>query len=191
MPLKRHALTRFSCLTLADGCALFLQALTPRGLVAATARRENIKNYAYRLSQRWPTAARDFVGGGHAMHIEIMLPYPPTTGNHQYGVTRRGRRYTLPAVERYRAAVRLTWLGARLTRIGGAVRVWLDLWPPDARRRDADNAEKLIFDALVRAGVIDDDSCIRVHTTTWYDAERGGRVEVGIAALGNEDNAHE
>jgi Holliday junction resolvase RusA-like endonuclease len=119
--------------------------------------------------------------------MELILPFPPTTGNHQYGVTRRGRRYTLPAVERYRAAVRLTFLGARLTRIGGPVCVSLHLNPPDARRRDGDNAEKVIFDALVRAGCIDDDSCIRTHTTTWLEPMRGGRVMVEITALGNEE----
>jgi Holliday junction resolvase RusA-like endonuclease len=49
-------------------------------------------------------------------------------------------------------------LRAARVRFGGPVKVSMFLSPPDRRRRDGDNLEKAIMDALVKAGVIRDDS---------------------------------
>jgi Holliday junction resolvase RusA-like endonuclease len=49
-------------------------------------------------------------------------------------------------------------LQAARVRFDGPVKVGLFLSPPDRRRRDGDNLEKAIMDALVKAGVIRDDS---------------------------------
>jgi len=57
------------------------------------------------------------------------------------------------------------WLGeailllrATRVRFDGPVKVSMFLSPPDRRRRDGDNLEKAVMDALVKAGVIQDDS---------------------------------
>ena len=47
-------------------------------------------------------------------------------------------------------------------KISGSVAIWLDFYPPDRRKRDLDNQFKCLFDSLVRAGCIDDDSQIQV-----------------------------
>jgi crossover junction endodeoxyribonuclease RusA len=117
------------------------------------------------------------------MHMRMELPYPPASGNHQHGMRRDGKRFTLPVIAAYRSSVYMAFLAARGVRVSGAVRVMMDLHPPDARRRDSDNVEKVVFDALTRAGVIDDDSCIRTHTTTWCAPVRGGRVVVAVEVL--------
>jgi crossover junction endodeoxyribonuclease RusA len=49
-------------------------------------------------------------------------------------------------------------LKAARVRFDGPVRMYMLLSPPDRRRRDGDNLEKAIMDALVKAGVIRDDS---------------------------------
>ena len=46
-------------------------------------------------------------------------------------------------------------------KISGPVVIQLDFYPPDNRKRDLDNQFKCLFDSIVRAGCIDDDSCIR------------------------------
>ena len=43
------------------------------------------------------------------------------------------------------------------------LRVEIDIWQPDRRRRDLDNQATSILDALVRAGIIQDDSTKIVH----------------------------
>jgi crossover junction endodeoxyribonuclease RusA len=118
--------------------------------------------------------------------ISLSLPWPPTTGNHQHG--RRGRCvYVLDAVVTYRQQVAVLASMARV-RVAGRVRVMVDLTPPDKRRRDADNALKLIFDALVRAGVLEDDSnrVIVEHTVRWHAAMPYGAVDVSIEEVRDE-----
>lgn len=46
------------------------------------------------------------------------------------------------------------------------VQVELDRYPPDSRRRDIDNSEKSLLDALTQAGVYEDDSLIHKITVT-------------------------
>ena len=46
------------------------------------------------------------------------------------------------------------------------VQVELELFPPDNRRRDIDNSEKSLLDALTCAGVYEDDSLIYRITVT-------------------------
>jgi crossover junction endodeoxyribonuclease RusA len=118
---------------------------------------------------------------------QLFLPWPPTTGNHQHGRRRDGRGgvriYVLDAIVTYRHEVAVLAAVGSVPCARGPVRVTLDLYPPDCRRRDADNCEKVIFDALVRAGVLEDDSCIREHTTRWHGVRAGGEVQVVVEEM--------
>lgn len=84
----------------------------------------------------------------------LTLPWPPS-GQHSHGHA-NNRRYLLPAVKEYRAAV--ARICADRAPITGPYRLHLVLSPPDKRRRDADNAIKAALDALVHAGYLADDS---------------------------------
>jgi crossover junction endodeoxyribonuclease RusA len=56
----------------------------------------------------------------------------------------------------------------------------IDVRPPDRRRRDIDNLVKPVADALVRAGIIEDDSLVDV-LSVWRDAPvKGGELRVTI-----------
>lgn len=123
--------------------------------------------------------------------LTLTLPYPPTTGNHQHG-WRRGKAYTLPEVSEYRITVGLCALTISPRRVHGQVVVTLDLWPPDKRVRDADNALKIIFDALVRASVIEDDSnrVVIEQRVRWHEADGEPRVEVTVEERKQEGGAH-
>lgn len=98
------------------------------------------------------------------MMATFALPWPPSV-NHYY-------RHVGPRVliskdgRRYRETV------AALARLAGyppfrrPVDVDIGLYPPDRRRRDADNSLKCTLDSLTFAGVYDDDSLIRKLTVT-------------------------
>lgn len=57
------------------------------------------------------------------------------------------------------------------------------LFPPDARRRDIDNYNKALFDALTHAGVWEDDSQVKRMLVEWGPIVKGGRVEISISPL--------
>jgi len=87
----------------------------------------------------------------------VILPWPPSMN--LYWRTFRGRMLISADGRNYRQQA----VAAALTgvRFGSAkVRVSIDAWLPDNRRRDVDNLLKAPLDALCHAGVYDDDSQI-------------------------------
>lgn len=54
------------------------------------------------------------------------------------------------------------------------------LCPPDARRRDIDNYNKALFDALTHAGVWEDDSQVKRMLVEWGPITPKGKVEITI-----------
>ncbi len=118
--------------------------------------------------------------------LTIELPYPPSL-NHYYRhvgyrtlISRQGRAYR-------EAVVKLVGrLG--LVPILGPLDLRIELFPPDRRRRDADNAQKALLDALAHGGVYGDDSQI-VHLDTWKRAPvTGGKAVVRIVEIAAEEN---
>jgi len=111
--------------------------------------------------------------------IELELPYPPSV-NH-YWRTWRGRMLVSREGRRYRAAVAALMRAAHVTPLAGPLAINIELYPPDGRRRDADNALKALNDALQHGGAFHDDSQI-----VWLLVEKaqvvpGGKVIVRIA----------
>jgi Holliday junction resolvase RusA-like endonuclease len=85
-------------------------------------------------------------------------------------ISRQGRQYRQDVAQRVQAGRPLT----------GRLAVHLQVFPPDKRRRDLDNLQKPLLDALQHAGVYEDDSQI-----DWLSCERmpasGGRVIATVA----------
>jgi len=90
--------------------------------------------------------------------MEFDLPWPPSVNRYYRHVgprvliSREGRKYRMMAVSR---------LGGHYAKLAGKVKLSGDFYPPDARRRDLDNLLKCLQDALVHAGLMDDDSQVR------------------------------
>ena len=115
--------------------------------------------------------------------MTLTLPWPPST-NHTWRKG-KGRVFISQQTKTFRKAVASVVLASRMARPAlGALEVVVTLYPPDKRRRDADNfAGKALLDALTLAGVWADDSQIRKQTTMWGDVVKGGAVIVQILPL--------
>jgi crossover junction endodeoxyribonuclease RusA len=59
----------------------------------------------------------------------------------------------------------------------------MDAFPPDHRRRDLDNIQKPVLDALEHAGVYEDDSQIDLLITRRREAVADGRLTIEILDL--------
>lgn len=117
--------------------------------------------------------------------VTLELPYPPSL-NHYYRhfrsrvlISAKGRAYRENVISRVASD--------GIQKFSDKVTVVIDAYPPDNRRRDADNLEKCLFDSLVAGGVLTDDSLIKRHTTTMREAmlHTHGLVVVSI------ENYHE
>ena len=114
--------------------------------------------------------------------IRLELPYPPTI-NHYYGRARNGRLYIKKRGREYRECV---WMRVRastnkidvsLLPLTGRLSVTLQIFPPDRRKRDIDNVQKALLDALEKAGVYKNDNQIKdLHSRMHiYDPTEGLR----------------
>ena len=110
--------------------------------------------------------------------IQLELPYPPSI-NHYWRrvgprtiISRGGRQF------RQNVLVALTAMGIKP--LAGRLAVEIEVYPPDARRRDIDNVQKALLDALQHARVYNDDSQIVWLLTKRAKIVRGGKVIVRI-----------
>lgn len=111
------------------------------------------------------------------------LPYPPTV-NTYWRNTPQGVRISAKG-RAYRSAVQQAVLrhGYASTPLSGPLRLTATFYPPDKRRRDLDNVNKALWDAMDKAGVYEDDSqIIEAHTRMWFATKRGG-VEVTLEPI--------
>jgi crossover junction endodeoxyribonuclease RusA len=110
--------------------------------------------------------------------LTLELPFPPSL-NHYYRhlghvtlISRRGRAY--------REAVMALLAAQGIKPLSGPLDLAVELFPPDRRKRDADNFHKCLSDALQHAGVFHDDSQV-VRLEIWKrDPVKGGRAVVRI-----------
>lgn len=111
----------------------------------------------------------------------IVLPWPPTVNTYyrKFGdkvlISAKGREYRETVADLSRANA---WPKFGVDR----VRVEIEAWMPDRRRRDLDNILKSLLDSLTHAGVWDDDS--QIDDLRIFRAPRiGGMCKVAIAAV--------
>ena len=91
--------------------------------------------------------------------ITLELPWPPSV-NHYYKhvgprvlISREGRHY--------RDCIASLLQASGVKKFTDSVSLELLLYPPDFRRRDIDNVEKSLFDALTFGGLYEDDSLVK------------------------------
>ena len=104
--------------------------------------------------------------------LELTLPYPPSV-NSYWGFHGHRRFLTAKAIE-FKKAVTIE-VSRHLSRYGKSrLDITIIPFPPDKRARDIDNIVKPTLDALVQAGLFDDDSQV-----DRLSVKRGGVVAGG------------
>lgn len=117
--------------------------------------------------------------------ITLTLPFPPSSNN-LYTVA-RGRKILSAAGRRYQTDVALlVWQAGKPRAPQGRLAVELEVYPPDRRRRDIANLEKVCVDSVKLAGCIEDDSLIDRLLITRREVVKGGKVVVRITAYEGE-----
>jgi crossover junction endodeoxyribonuclease RusA len=111
--------------------------------------------------------------------IELTLPWPPSVN--RYWRTFQGRMIISAEGRAYRKAVAdqvLIQRGAK--HYDGKMKVEIEAWRPDNRRRDLDNLLKAALDGCTHAGVWEDDSNI-VDLHIYWAEHIGGMLKVKVS----------
>ncbi|MFA7235766.1 MAG: RusA family crossover junction endodeoxyribonuclease [Phycisphaeraceae bacterium] len=119
----------------------------------------------------------------------MTLPYPPSVNHywrHYRGhvvISREGRTFR-ENVRALLAAPGRAGNGPRKPPSGGRIALCMDAFPPDRRRRDLDNIQKPVLDALEHAEMYEDDSQIDLLLTRRGPIDRPhGRLAVHVDEL--------
>jgi crossover junction endodeoxyribonuclease RusA len=124
--------------------------------------------------------------------IEIMLPYAPTV-NHYKAVgrlktTKTGKiyqeKFTSAETKRFYFEVFLKCRAEGVKSFDSAtISVEMDVYPPDARRRDIDNVIKPTLDSLQKAGIFNDDYQVALLTVKRCSIIPQGQIFCRITKL--------
>jgi crossover junction endodeoxyribonuclease RusA len=113
--------------------------------------------------------------------IEITLPWPPSVNTYWRNfdgrmiISARGREY------RETVGDQMT-LQKMAKHFKGQLRVEIEAFRPDKRRRDLDNLLKATLDGLAHAGVYEDDSQI-VDLRIYWAKDIGGMLKIKIEEI--------
>lgn len=113
--------------------------------------------------------------------ITLTLPWPPSVN--RYWRTFQGRMIISAEGRTYRKDVAdqvLIQRGAK--HYEGKLRVVIEAWRPDNRKRDLDNLLKAVLDSLTHAGVWADDGLIVDLRIYWADSI-GGMLKVKVSEV--------
>lgn len=118
------------------------------------------------------------------MIIELELPYPPSV-NHYW--RRVGARTLISRGGRaFRTEVCSILRERGIRPLDGPLAVEVAVYPPDKRRRDIDNLQKALLDALAHGGAYHDDSQIFRLTVERRNVVHAGKVIVRLEAYRDE-----
>jgi len=107
------------------------------------------------------------------LSIILALPYPPTI-NHYYQRGKAGRLSVGARGIEYRQQVRTLLMCRRIQPVAGIVGIAVLAYPPDRRKRDADNLWKCLLDSLTHGGLWEDDSIVTCQGIIMDDPRANG-----------------
>lgn len=121
--------------------------------------------------------------------MKLTLPFPPSVNTYWRAPNKgqlAGRHLVSAAGRKYQseACAAIVEQLCRLPKPSATpAAVEIVLFPPDQRRRDLDNYNKALFDALTHAGVWEDDSQVKRMLVEWGPVVPKGKVEITISQL--------
>ena len=113
----------------------------------------------------------------------LKLQFPPSMNTywrhvgHRVLISKKGREYRLNAIDDVMEQL------PRHKVVFGRVKVRIDLYPPDRRKRDVDNYLKVALDSLTHANFWDDDSQVDDLRVVRKGIENGGRMTILITEI--------
>jgi crossover junction endodeoxyribonuclease RusA len=113
--------------------------------------------------------------------IELELPFPPSVNtywrnfNGRMLISKKGREYRKTVADQV-----LIQKGAK--HYAGKIKLTIEAWRPDERKRDLDNLLKAPLDALTHAGVYTDDQLI-VDLRIYWANDKGGKLKVKVEEI--------
>lgn len=119
--------------------------------------------------------------------MKLILPFPPSVNTYWRAPNKgplKGRHMVSADGRKFQAAARAAIIEQLriLPKPSSALAaVSIILCPPDRRRRDLDNYNKALFDALTYAGVWEDDSQVKRMLVEWGPVVPKGKVEITIS----------
>lgn len=125
--------------------------------------------------------AHEFVDGVLTLH----LPWCPSVNAYWRAAALKdgsGRTYVYTTHEAKQYREDVGWLCVGAHKFGTSAEILLDitLHPPDSRRRDADNFNKCVWDALVAAEIFHDDCQVQSYRVSKGAVVSGGQIVVKI-----------
>jgi crossover junction endodeoxyribonuclease RusA len=123
--------------------------------------------------------------------MKLILPWPPSANRIWRNVVVAGKPRTLLSKEgreyRHLVGVYLAKFGGVNKGLKGRIAVSIIAEPPDRRRRDLDNINKALLDALTHNGVWLDDSQIDRLVVQRAAPRKGGNITMEIKELVGEE----
>ena len=116
--------------------------------------------------------------------IVLELPYPPANNSYYRNITIGGRGRTIISAKGRQYSSDVSKIIGNVEPIDFRIRMVVDVYPPDLRKRDLDGVLKALQDSITKAGfwaddeLIDDLRVIRKHKVP------GGKVVVHISEIG-------
>jgi crossover junction endodeoxyribonuclease RusA len=114
--------------------------------------------------------------------IILDLPWPPSV-NHYLGTSKTGRRYVRPRGVAFKSRVCELVAEQQVKALTGRVSVFIAAHPPDRRKRDIDNLNKMALDALMHAGVMLDDEQVDSLHIVRREVIKGGKLSVVVTEI--------
>lgn len=115
--------------------------------------------------------------------VSYVIPWPPSGNTIWRSIVIGGRVRVLLSKEGREYRQRVQRSIGPCKPMSGRVFVAIKAYPPDRRKRDADNVLKAALDAMTHAGVWDDDSQARSISIDMLDAGEKPRLEVLIGSI--------
>jgi len=114
--------------------------------------------------------------------ISLTLPYPPSLNNRWQ--LYRGKPRINPKSKKYHQDIYFLAKAEKWPRFGNMkLKIHVDVYSPDNRKRDLDNLGKDVWDALQEAKVYDDDYQIVELTYRRKEPVKHGKVVISISPV--------